>query len=86
MGEVFRPGRNAWIVPALPSPFWLLVAKTILVAFRKSSDFSCFKIFGPTTAACPLDDKKSLVDKSGILGRPGRAKKETPSLALKINK
>ena len=38
--------------------------------FKNSSTLSCF------TAACPLDDKQSLVDKSGTLGRAGKVKKK----------
>ena len=43
----------------------------------------CLKALRPTTSALPLNDLRLLVDKSEILGRPGKVKKGTPSEALK---
>ena len=38
------------------------VAMTNLVLFQNLVFLVVLKLFGPTTAACPLDDKKSLVE------------------------
>ena len=61
-------------------------SRSFFIAFEKNLVLLVVLIlFGPTTAACPLDDKNSLVDKSGILGRPGKAKRRMRSVNLKIN-
>ena len=57
---------------------------TLVNFFKKIVTFRCFKTIRPTTAACLLDVKKSLVDKSGVVGVRGKSRGARLALRSKL--